>query len=187
MHMRFFAAALFVATSLSGQVENRISRGNACTCDAEKPDTLKLRQCSLCAEAEKHAAEEIFFVKDANPRKANRTLALPREHGPHAHELHVLTAVRRTQLFKAAFAKGTELWGDSWGIAYNGSDVRTQCHTHLHIGKFMAAAESNRNVILVSRAEDIPVRPGEGLWIHPVGNRFHVHVGEQITETVLLR
>ena len=34
----------------------------------------------------------------------------------------------------------------------------------------------------------IPVpRDGSGLWIHPQNGKLHVHLGEEITETVLLR
>jgi diadenosine tetraphosphate (Ap4A) HIT family hydrolase len=157
-----------------------------CQCDPAKPETLLARECSLCAEAEKHPGmESIFFLKDISPRKPNRWLALPREH---AHTLQDLSPSSRIRLWKASIVKAKELWGDEWGLAFNGHRVRTQCHAHVHIGKFLTAVENGRNVITVKRAEDIPVPPDDtGLWIHPVPGGLHVHRGEQIVETTLMR
>jgi hypothetical protein len=184
---RLLAAMTFVA-SLPGQVPARISSGNPCICDPAKPDTLKLRQCSLCNEAEKHSSEEVFFLKDINPRKPTRWLALPRKHTADSHHLYDYPKAERIALWKGAVAKAKELWGDSdWGIAYNGAEVRTQCHAHLHIGKFLRAAENRRNVITVRRVEDIPTPKTDGIYVHPVAGGFHVHRGEQITETALMR
>jgi hypothetical protein len=57
----------------------------------------------------------------------------------------------------------------------------------VHVGKLIQGVETDR-FITVTKIEDIPVPPkGEGFWMHPQGNLFHVHTGEQITETVLLR
>jgi hypothetical protein len=92
----------------------------------------------------------------------------------------------RTALWTAAIAKAQSLWGDKWGLAYNGLQTRTQCHAHVHIGKLLKGIETGK-FIVVSKPSQIPTPPGEGLWIHPVGSRFHVHLGEQTTETVLLR
>ena len=65
--------------------------------------------------------------------------------------------------------------------------MQTQCHVHLHIGKLVQGVETDQ-FITVTKIEDIPIpAKGEGIWIHPQGNLFHVHSGEQITETVLLR
>jgi diadenosine tetraphosphate (Ap4A) HIT family hydrolase len=159
-----------------------------CACDPAKPETLSQRQCSLCNEAEKQSADtEIFFLKDISPRKPNRWLALPRKHGDAAHHLHEMTLAERTALWTAAIKKAKELWGDEWGIAYNGEKVRTQCHTHVHIGKMLKGVERDVNVITISKPSQIPARPGEGVWLHPIGNKLHVHLGEQICETALLR
>lgn len=158
-----------------------------CDCDHNRPETLKQRACSLCNEAEKHT-EEVFFLKDINPRKPNRWLALPRKHSDGKHLLHDMNPAERTALWKAAIAKAKEMWGpDDWGLAYNGPDVRTQCHAHLHIGKFARASENLRHVRIVSSPEEIPAPKDSGIWVHPHGGRLHVHLGEQITETVLLR
>lgn len=158
-----------------------------CPCDASDPATLEVRQCSLCREAEKQPADvDWFYLKDNNPRKPNRWLVLPRRHLDTAHHLHDLSRAERTRLWEAAIRKAQELWGDEWGLAYNGEKVRTQCHTHIHIGKLLKGVERD-NFIVVRRASEIPARPGEGMWIHPAGKHMHVHVGEQTCETVLLR
>lgn len=160
-----------------------------CGCDPADAATLAARECSLTNEASKQPGElEVFFLKDSNPRKANRTLALPRRVVPAAmHELKDLSPKERTTLWKAAIAKAIELWGEEWGVAYNGAKVRTQCHLHIHIGKLLRGIDSGE-AVFVNRIEDIPVpADGTGLWIHPAGKRFKVHIKEQICETVLLR
>jgi diadenosine tetraphosphate (Ap4A) HIT family hydrolase len=156
-----------------------------CGCDASRPETMEARQCSLCREAEKQPADtRVFFLKDTNPSKPGRWLVLPKTH---ERSIDLLTAEQRAYLWAAAIAKGKELFGDDWAAAYNAPSVQTQCHVHIHIGKFMPAVE-NSQFIVATKIEDIPVpAKGEGTWIHPAGNLFHVHTGEQITETVLER
>jgi diadenosine tetraphosphate (Ap4A) HIT family hydrolase len=100
-----------------------------CACDPARPETLKERNCSLCAEAEKQPAGVRYFVlKDANPRKPNRWLALPRRHLPGPHHLHDLPKPERDELWRFAVKTAREKFGEEWGIAYNGAEVRTQCH-----------------------------------------------------------
>jgi CDP-diacylglycerol pyrophosphatase len=165
----------------------KASAATECACDPQKPKTMAVRQCSLCREAEKQPAEQtIFFLKDINPRKPNRWLALPRAHGSGLHHLHDLSHESRTALWSAAIEKAKSMWGDDWGVAYNGEKVRTQCHTHIHIGKLMPHIETN-HFIVISKPSQIPAPAGEGLWIHPAGNKLHVHLGEQTTETALMR
>ena len=146
---------------------------------------MQARECSLCREAEKQTGNaSVFFLKDINPTKPGRWLALPRAH---ARSIGELTTEQRHQLLRAAEDKAKELFGDDWGIAYNAPEFQTQCHVHLHIGKWMPAVEEP-GFITVQRIEDIPVpKKGEGFWVHPVGGALHVHMGEPITETVLLR
>jgi len=158
-----------------------------CACDVSHPETMQRRECSLCNEAEKQQ-DEIFFLKDNNPRKPNRWLALPRVHGPGGHPLHELPAALRTKLLKAAIAKAKQLWGESaWGLAYNDQKVRTQCHGHIHIGKLLAGLSPGK-FYDVSRPEQVRFpEDGSGIWIHPVNGKLRVHYGEGITETVLLR
>ena len=151
---------------------------------------MKDRQCSLCNEAEKQpTGAPVFFLKDANPRKANRTLALPRMHGAGLHRMAELPAEIQTALWTAAVSKARELFpGNDWGIAFNGDHVRTQCHTHIHIGRLLPGVEAGDFIVIDSPAA-IPPPDENGYWIHPVeaGKKLHVHRGEQITETVLLR
>ena len=159
-----------------------------CHCDPSKPETMQDRQCSLCREAEKQPGEmELFYLKDNNPRKPNRWLVLTRRHADGLDGLGQLTAKERTAIWTAAIRKAKELWGEEWGVAYNGDVVRTQCHMHLHIGKLLGGLEGGKFAV-VSRVEDIPLpKDGTGLWVHPDGKRMHVHLNEQICETVLLR
>ena len=158
-----------------------------CFCTPEQPESMKSRQCSLCREAEMQpAADAIFFLKDINPRKPNRWLALPRAHFGGLNQLHEIPQAARTALWTAAIEKSKSMWGADWGVAYNGEKVRTQCHAHIHIGKMMKHVETDR-FIVVSKPSQIPVPPGEGLWIHGAGDKMHVHLGEQTTETVLMR
>ncbi len=161
---------------------------SSCSCDPAKPETLQSRDCSLCKEAEKQpAGTAVFFLKDVNPRKPNRMLALPRPHGPAGHSLAALSPGERTALWTAAIEKARSLWGGQWGLALNGDEVRTQCHAHIHIGRLIEDLETAR-VIVVDTPAQIPVpQDGAGMWVHPAGGKLHVHFGEQITETVLLR
>lgn len=187
--MRWHAAVVFLSLIQAPvtMAQLPVVQNTVCACDPANAESMKARQCSLCNEAEKQTGE-VFFLKDINPRKPNRWLALPKAHGKGRHHFHEMSQADRTKLWKAAIAKATELWGkDDWGLAYNGEIYRTQCHTHLHIGKFARAAENLRHVRIVSRPEDIPVPADSGVWVHPQGGMLHVHLGEQVTETVLLR
>jgi CDP-diacylglycerol pyrophosphatase len=158
----------------------------ACPCDMHDADTLKQRQCSLCAAVEKQPAGTVVFVEDSSPAKPNRMLALPRQHSPGMHQFGALPPDVRTELWRAAIAKATQLWGDRWGLAYNAEDLHTQCHVHVHIGKLIDGVEWGE-FKAVDGPEQIPLPGTEGLWIHPVNGKLHVHTGERVTENVLLR
>jgi hypothetical protein len=133
------------------------------------------------------AEPPVFFLKDNNPRKPNRTLALPRAHGKGQNSLADMTPQQRLLLWSAAIGKAKEIWGDEWGLAVNGEMARTQCHAHVHIGKLLSGIETAQ-FLVVKGAAEIPVpAEGSGLWVHPAGAKLHVHLNEQITETVLLR
>jgi len=153
-----------------------------------RPETLEARECGLCREAEKQPADPpVFFLKDTNPRKPNRVLALPRAHGKAQHSFADMTPQQRLLLWSAAIEKAKSIWGDEWGLAVNGDMSRTQCHAHIHIGKLLEGIET-RHFVVVDGPARIPVpEDGAGLWVHPEGAKLHVHLGEQITETVLLR
>ena len=158
-----------------------------CGCDLARPETLAARECGLCREALKQPeSTEIFFLKDINPRKPNRWLALTRTYVP-SGAIDKLPRPLQIKLWKAAIDKARELWGTEWGLAYNSIVNRTQCHTHVHIGKLLNGLEPGKYVD-VPGPEHIKVpSDGTGIWVHPVGNKLRVHYGEGITETALLR
>jgi hypothetical protein len=150
---------------------------------------MEATSCSLCREAERQPLDQgVFFVKDTNPTKPNRLLALPRKHTAGPHYLYDLTASDRIELLTAAIAKSKELWGDNWGVAYNGVERRTQCHAHLHIGKVTATAETGKDFSVLDGPADIVIpKDGSGFWIHSVNGKIHEHAGEQVTEFNLER
>ena len=160
----------------------------ACDCRLDDPAAMQKRECSLCREAEAHAAGGEFFVlRDINPRKPNRWLIIPKAHGTGSHPLHELSAATRDRLWKFAIATAREHFGDTdWGVAYNGDKVRTQCHLHLPAGRYIRAAE-NSKFKLVRRVEQFPAPSEGGVLIHAVAGGFHVHTGEDIMETALVR
>ena len=160
-----------------------------CPCESTPGKPPEPRQCALTNEAEKQPlAPPFFFLRDVNPRKANRLLILPRNYSGGMMELKDLTRAQRTAYWTAAINKAKELWGPDWGVAVNGVKVRTQCHLHMHIGKMIQGLHNNGKFIVVNSPAQIPTpQDGTGLWIHPRGNRIVVHVGEQACETVLLR
>ena len=103
-----------------------------CPCDHSRPETLEARVCSLCRTAEKQTSD-VYFLKDINPHKPNRYLALPKAHTA-ACNRSARCRAERTQLWRAAIAKAKQLYGERWGLAHNGHLFRTQCHAHLHMG-----------------------------------------------------
>jgi CDP-diacylglycerol pyrophosphatase len=179
--MRILTALLLVAAAAPADVRE-------CSCDAAKPETLEARPCSLCREVEKAPPDRaVLFLKDINPTKPNRWLALPRVHVEGRQALSGMTPAQRTAFWTAAIEKARSLWGGQWGVAMNGDESRTQCHMHAHIGKLLDGVETT-NFTVVDGPAAIPVPPdGTGLWIHPAGGQLHVHLGEQIAETVLVR
>ena len=176
--MRFLPALLLLTALALGDVRN-------CACDIASAESMAQRECGLCREAEKQPPDApVFFVKDINPNKPHRWLALPRVH---IHELADLTPAQRLALWTGAIAKAKETWGDQWGLAANADIRRSQCHVHVHIGKLLGDAETP-DFVLVDGPADIPVPPeGGGILIHPVGGKLHVHLGDDAPETLLMR
>ena len=128
----------------------------------------------------------VVFVKDTSLRKPDRWLALPRTHSPGMHQMSALTDAQRIELWTAAIGKAKELWGDDWAVAYNAEKLHTQCHVHIHIGKLLDGVEWGEFKVIDS-PEQIPLPGKDGLWIHQVNGKMHVHIGEQLTETVILQ
>jgi hypothetical protein len=185
------ALVLFVAQAFACSQFLRPAWGDTRSCNCPFSDAAameKLRECSLCLLADKQPRYlDVFFVKDANPTKPNRILALPRAHLAGGHPLSELNPEMRHALWSAAITKAQETWGDAWGIAYNGDERRTQCHAHLHIGKLLPDQESGQFVVVDGPANIPAPTGGTGLWVHPVGSSLHVHLGQQVNETVLMR
>ena len=177
-NVRYVPAVALLCGMAFGDVHN-------CSCELANAESMAKHECGLCREAEKQPANvPVFFLKDINPRKPNRWLALPRAH---THLLADLTAEQRTEFWTAAIQKARELFGEQWGLAVNGDASRTQCHVHVHIGKLLDDAE-NRDFVVVNGPADIPVpQDGAGFWVHPVAGKLHVHGDEDVTETVLMR
>jgi hypothetical protein len=175
---------LFVFAAWAAQADVR-----TCACDLNSPAVAETRACSLCVEAEKHPATDvIFLVKDIDPTKPNRWLAVPRAAFDGGNPLSRMTAEERLLLWTTAIARAKELWGDSWGIAMNGDIARRQCHAHVHIGKVLLEGNESESGVYIDGPGELPaISDGTGLWFHPVGKRLHVHTGAQITETVLMR
>lgn len=161
---------------------------SGCHCDIGNATEMAQKACSLCALAEQQPPYvTVFFIKDANATKPNRLLALPRVHGTGEHLLSSLSADVRLELWSAAIARAREQWGEEWGIACNGIEKRTQCHTHLHIGKLLPNME-NDQFIVVSGPAYIPVpADGGGILVHPAGGKLHVHLGNDAPELHLMR
>ncbi len=173
--------ALILALIMQVGVQN-------CACDATQPATLEAKGCSLCKVAEQQPPDvAFFFIKDANPTKPNRMLVLPRSHSGDPRPMALLSPAERTAWWTAAIAKGKELWGEDWALAYNGDERRTQCHAHIHVGKISPEAQKD-GFVEVSGPAEIPVPAnGAGLWVHPVGSKLYVHAGAQVTEFNLVR
>jgi len=175
-------AALIAASLACAEV-------SGCGCDPAAPLSMQARECSLTREAvAQPATPPVFFLKDINPTKPNRWLALPRAVRKGMTGLATMTPEERLQLWTGAIRKAKEMWGDQWGLAMNGDEVRTQCQPHVHVGKLLDGVESDNNTIVVDGPAQIPVpRDGGGLWIHPRDGKLHVHLGAQLAEPVLLR
>ncbi|MES1261587.1 MAG: hypothetical protein ABUS49_07625 [Acidobacteriota bacterium] len=160
-----------------------------CVCDLASPALSETRACSLCVEAEKHSPDDkVFLVQDIDPSKPNRWLAVPRAVYDGANPLARMSAEERLRLWTTAIAKGREMWGDSWAVAMNGDIARRQCHAHVHIGKLLVTDEVTETGVYIDGPVRLPaIADGTGIWFHPAGRGLHVHTGEQITETVLMR
>jgi len=176
--VRFLPALLLLSALSFADVRN-------CVCDISNAESMAKRECGLCREAEKQPQDTlVFFLKDINPNKPHRWLALPRVH---THSLAGLTPPQRLALWTAAIAKAKDTWGDQWALAANADIRRTQCHVHLHIGKLLDGVET-QDFVLVDGPADIPVpHDGGGIWVHPAGGKLQVHLDEEAPETLLMR
>ena len=180
--MRRWIALLVLAAAVALGAEM-----DRCACDVSRAEAMAARDRSLCREAEKQpAGEAYFFLKDNSPLKPDQWLILPRTHATDGRmPLSKLTAAERTAFWTAGVARARSMFGEHWGLALNGDEARSQCHTHVHIGRLREDVESGQPLVVTGPAE-IPVpADGGGMWIHAAGGKLHVHLGEQGTEGVL--
>jgi len=157
-----------------------------CPCDHSRPETLTPRVCSLCRTADQQTSE-VYFLKDINPNKPNRYLALPKAHERGMQSAGTMPEPLRTQLWREAIAKAMQLYGERWGLAHNSHLFRTQCHAHLHMGPMSPEVEE-LNGTLYDDPKDFPATPADqGMWVHPKDGRYCVHLDRDLTEIVLIR
>jgi diadenosine tetraphosphate (Ap4A) HIT family hydrolase len=181
--MRGILLASLALAAFSSSAEAQM----ACACDPANPETLKVRNCSLVNEALKQPPEVATFVlKDINPRKPQRWLVLPREYRGGIHPMHDLPRSERLDLWKFAVKTAQEKFGEDWALAYNGPKVRTQCHLHIHVGRWIKAADTTK-FKYIARIEDLPNPEDSGILLRPWKSGFKVLTGEQIMETALVR
>lgn len=157
-----------------------------CPCDHSSIETLKPRVCSLCRTAEEQTAA-VYFLKDINPHKPNRYLALPKAHDSGMQSVGTIPEPLRTELWRGAIAKARELYQERWGIAHNSHLFRTQCHAHLHMGPMSPEVEDTNGTLYDDPSEFPGFPPDQGMWVHPQGDRFCVHFDRDLTEIVLIR
>lgn len=158
----------------------------SCPCDHAKPETLAARVCSLCKEADSQSTE-VFFLKDINPHKPHRYLALPKGHDRELQAVGTMGADERERYWQAAIAKAEELYPGGWGLASNGHLFRTQCHAHLHIGP-LSPDVSESGGSLFDHPKDFPhTGPEQGVWVHPRAGKFCLHLDRALAEVVLER
>src|SRR5207248_7930890 len=101
--MRVTAPLFLILCGLAAQAQELLH----CECDHSTHAAYDQRNCGLCAEVDKALSSvEVVFVKDNDPKKPNRWLALPREHA--AASFQLLSDVppsRRTELWRQAIAR----------------------------------------------------------------------------------
>ncbi len=157
-----------------------------CPCDHAEPESMRARVCSLCKTADKQQGA-VYFLKDINPHKPNRYLALPKAHDRGSQATSSLTRELRAQLWSGAIERAKELFPGRWGVAENSHYFRTQCHAHLHIGPLSPEVEDTAGT-LYDAVEEFPnVAPERGMWLHPKDGKYCVHLDRNLTEIVLVR
>ena len=157
-----------------------------CPCDHTAPESLQPRVCSLCKTAEDRSGP-IYFLKDINPHKPNRYLALPKAHGSGFQSTSSLAPALRAQLWLGAIERAEELFPGRWGIAENSHFFRTQCHAHLHIGPLSAEVDDSDGALYDSTADFPNPAPRGGMWLHPKNGAYCVHLDRDLAEIVLVR
>lgn len=158
----------------------------SCPCEHGRPQSMKSRVCSLCGTADEQA-EEVYFLKDINPHKPNRYLALPKAHDLGLQSTAHLSKELRELLWQRAAERAEELYPGRWGLAQNSHYFRTQCHAHIHIGPLSPEVEDTGGRLYKSVAEFPNVGPEKGIWLHPKNDGYCVHLDRDLAEIVLVR
>ncbi|MCB1019551.1 MAG: hypothetical protein KDC27_06460 [Acidobacteria bacterium] len=158
-----------------------------CPCDhADPAGTMSARVCSLCRTAEEQA-DDVYFLKDINPAKPNRYLALPKAHANGLQAVGEMPPAERERVWTAAIARARELFGERWGLAHNSYFFRTQCHAHIHMGP-LSPEVADEGGTLYSHPRDFPAVGAEkGMWVHPKDGQYCVHLDRDLAEIVLIR
>jgi diadenosine tetraphosphate (Ap4A) HIT family hydrolase len=175
----FLAGGLFIMASPPMPVVG-------CPCDHSQKDSMQDRVCSLCRTAEEQS-EDVYFLKDINPRKPNRYLALPRAHASGLQAVGELPAAERERVWTAAIAKARELFGERWGLAENSYFFRTQCHAHIHMGPLNPDLDDSTGTLYARPADFPAVGAEKGMWLHPKDGKYCVHLDRDLAEIVLVR
>jgi diadenosine tetraphosphate (Ap4A) HIT family hydrolase len=157
-----------------------------CPCDHADPASLDARVCSLCKTAEAHDGD-VYFLKDINPSKPNRYLALPRVHGAGLQAVGELPPDLRKKVWTQAIARARELFGERWGLAHNSHLFRTQCHAHIHMGPLSPEIADEGGKLYDSPRDFPAVGAAQGIWLHPKDGRYCVHLDRDLAEVVLVR
>ncbi len=157
-----------------------------CPCDHADEESLDPRVCSLCRTAEEQT-EPVYFLKDINPAKPNRYLALPRLHDDGLQAVGELEPAQREAVWTAAIARAQELFGERWGLAHNSYFFRTQCHAHIHMGPLSPEVRDEGGVLYDHPGNFPAVDASQGIWVHPKQGQYCVHLDRDLAEVVLIR
>ncbi len=177
---------LFAVLSLGSYVLVGIPPVVSCPCDHSRPESLASRVCGLCRTAEEEDAE-FYFLKDINPHKPNRYLALPKAHSRDLQGPSNLSDGERSRYWRAAIEEAKGLYSHQWGLAANGHFFRTQCHAHIHIGSLSRLLEHADGQLFDDPADFPNVDLEQGIWVHPLDGRYCVHLDRDLAEVVLVR
>lgn len=157
-----------------------------CPCDHADPDTLGARVCSLCRTADEQT-DAVYFLKDINPAKPNRYLALLKAHGSGLQAIGDMAPAEREAVWQAAIERAEELFGPRWGLAHNSYFFRTQCHAHIHMGPLSPEVRDEGGTLYDAPGNFPAVKASQGIWVHPKQGRYCVHLDRDLAEVVLIR
>lgn len=149
-----------------------------CDCDHSRPESLADRNCALCRVVEAREGG-LLLVKDIDPEKPNRWLALPRRHAAATRQsITDLSGDERRELAAFSVREAERLFPGRWALAVNPAAERSQCHLHVHLGPRRDDALCTNAGIHVGEPGRIldAVASDGSVWAHPEpGGGYHVH------------